>query len=73
MTTTTTYTDPFRGCEVQERSGVILASHALHDAVAALQDMLLHAPHDPDAPLPEWDAACDKAAAAIAKATGSAA
>ena len=70
---TKVYVDPERGHEVQEHDGIVLASHALHDAVAALQDMLQHAPHDPDVDRPAWDAACEKGAAAIAKATGSAA
>lgn len=70
---TRSYTTVFGGdvVEVQEDdNGVVLASHALHDAIAALQAMLEHAPHDADNPRPEFDAACDKAAAAIAKAAG---
>ncbi len=63
--TTKVYTDPEHGFEVQERDGVVLASHALHDAIAALEDMLEHAPHNEDDPRPLFDAACDKAAAAL--------
>ena len=46
---------------------------AAPELLAALQDMLEHSPHYPEDPRPEFDRACEDAAAAIAKATRSAA
>lgn len=73
LTTTKVFVDPDRGYEVQERDGVVLASHALHDLYHALGDLLQHAVWDEDSDRPLFDKACEAAARARAKADGSAA